>query len=317
MRASGSEISFVKFSTHNRLFRDILRTLLRRPTSDELLIFDISGNRDSIRAASLYSRVLWIDHHVWTPEVHPPNVEFVLDSEQRSATSIVAKYFSVSDFSEIADEIDTNDVRSEKAEKLRRVVAAIRNRFHGKALESELFKLAKNIAESGIEVVEREDYRSLREEFENYVRRSLENLTFRIAEKDGKRISAIFPENPVPTFMVLEELKRRVEEPLDVIAIIYLNQKGARVEFRTQTDKNVLEIAKKYGGGGHLKASGANVSAERMRELLKDLGILGEELSEGSQSCDSPEEGENGGKSISENHSEPDAYERAGEELKE
>ncbi|MDI3502864.1 MAG: hypothetical protein PWR09_989, partial [Archaeoglobi archaeon] len=29
IRASGSEISFVKFSTHNRLFRDILRTLLR------------------------------------------------------------------------------------------------------------------------------------------------------------------------------------------------------------------------------------------------------------------------------------------------
>lgn len=317
MRALGSEISYVKFSTHNRLFRDILRTLLRRPTSDELFIIDISGDRDSIRAASLYSKVFWIDHHLWTPEIRPENVEFILDSTERSATSIVARYFSVNDFSEIADEIDVNEVRNEMAEKLRRVVAAIRNRFYGRALESELLRLARDIAESGVEVVERDDYRKLREEFENYVRRSLKNLTFRVAEKDGKRISVIFPENPVPTFMVLEELKKSVESPIDLIAIIYLNQKGARVEFRTQTEENVLEIARKYGGGGHLKASGANVSAERMSELLKDLGIFGEELSEGSHREDSPEEGENRGESVSENHSEPDAYQRTEKELEE
>jgi len=307
LRACGSEVSMVKFSTHNRLFRDILRTLLRRSTSDELFVFDISGNADSIKAASLYSHVTWIDHHVWSPEIQPENVEFLIDSTEKSATSIVARHFSVFDFTSLADEIDVNDVKSEEGEKLRMLIAAIRHRFHGRMMEERLYNLSRDIAESGIEVIEREDYRALREEFEAHVRRMLEDLTFRVVEKEGKRISVVFPDSPVPTFKVLEELKRRVEGPLDIIAIIYLNNKGARVEFRTQTEENVLEIAKKFGGGGHIKASGANVSSERMQELLRELGILSEDSSEASHRENSPGEGYERSNGVSENHSDPDA----------
>jgi|Deesub1362B_J571_1020462.scaffolds.fasta_scaffold00070_7 oligoribonuclease NrnB/cAMP/cGMP phosphodiesterase (DHH superfamily) len=309
LKACGSEVSLIKFSTHNRLFRDILRTLLRASTSDELFVLDISGNRDAIRAASLYSRVLWIDHHVWSPELQPDNVEFLIDSTQRSATSIVSRYLSVFDFSSLADEIDVNEVRSEEGEKLRRLIAGIRFKFRGNFMERKLSQLSRDIANEGIEVIERDDYRGIREEFERYAVKSLENLTVRVLEKEGKRISVVFPENPVPTFMVLEELKRKSEEPIDIIAIVYLNKNGARVEFRTQTEENVLEIAKKFGGGGHLKASGANVSSERMEELLRDLGILTESSFERSYCEESPEESEKRSKSISENYSEPHAHE--------
>jgi phosphoesterase RecJ-like protein len=54
-------------------------------------------------------------------------------------------------------------------------------------------------------------------------------------------------------------------------------EKGVLCELRS-ADKNINPIAVKYGGGGHAKASGANVKdRETAMAMLHDLELLTEE----------------------------------------
>ena len=77
------------------------------------------------------------------------------------------------------------------------------------------------------------------------------------------------------------------DAPFDVIAVLihkyfrigkdrnnkYKNKRFTKVEFRTHTDRDILELAKLFGGGGHKLASGATImDGLDVEELIKSIG---------------------------------------------
>jgi bifunctional oligoribonuclease and PAP phosphatase NrnA len=73
-------------------------------------------------------------------------------------------------------------------------------------------------------------------------------------------------------------------------AVILVEQqsKQAKVSFRSRTDLDVAAIAEQFGGGGHLKASGAMLPGPLMSARTRVLEILREALSCPATSADAP-----------------------------
>ena len=266
----------VYFTSPVQLRDAICRSVFHLKSLGELYIFDLAGENKAVYAASMYDRVVWIDHHDWEPEDKPKHVEIIIDKKAKSAARVVAQYFDLkSPLVDLADQIDTNSVKDEDAEKIRTVVGALRYQFSGVELNRKLYKFARELMNEDLSFLD--SYNDITGEYLRWVEKVLENAkkgakTFHVS---GLKVVIYETMETVPVYLVSNE----IDDDADIIVIL-IHRLGrekpiTKLEFRTHTDVDVLKLAKFFGGGGHKKASGASVGdIVTIPEVLKAVELL-------------------------------------------
>ncbi|MCX8173124.1 MAG: hypothetical protein N3F63_00725 [Thermoplasmata archaeon] len=268
---------WVYFSSPNRLTNTICSTILNTDGRDSLYICDISGNRKSVGCAAVYDRVVWLDHHVWEDFCVPENINLVVDPKSKSATRVTGIHTGILDFAEIADEIDTNNVVTETAERFRTITFAIKILYPRQEVYRALYDLTATIAEKGLGVIYRPIFDEMVARYNVVIEAAISKAlsTKQDFTVGDTKVSIISMPDSIP----IAPLFNRIENAgIDVL--VFMNQRidessGARtkLEFRTQTEFDVLKIARAFGGGGHLFASGATVTGplgiEQILEKIK------------------------------------------------
>ncbi len=257
----------VVFTSPAALKDALCRNMVKR-NLDELYIFDLSGSRETLRIASAWKKVVWIDHHSWKPEDSFENVEIVL-KQAPSAASLVAEYFGTGEeLKSIANEIDTNSVKSEEAEFLRSLIGAVKWKFSAnpRELNAKLKEIARELAFHGIEKLQSTESSALLiQEFKTFLEPALKEVVekTKITRINGLKVAIYESPKFLPVYAIMEELSKHREAPFDVIAVLSHRAVGnnilTKLELRTQTGYNVLELAKRLNGGGHKVAAGATI----------------------------------------------------------
>ncbi len=256
------------FTTPANLRNTLCRSMINKDL-DELYIFDLSGNKQTCRIASAFSRVIWIDHHVWEEKEEYDNIEFII-GQSPSACELASKYFGIkSELVDIVNEIDTNNVKSEDAIFFRDIEGAIKYKFskNPSILNKKLIELAKIIAFEGLDRIKSIDsFTKLLLDYREWLSKVEKEIIKRtiIKEINGYKLAFYETTYAIPTYLVFNKLKEHEMAPFDMIVVFYykssLNRVTTKLEFRTQTNKDVLKIAKLLGGGGHKIAAGASLT---------------------------------------------------------
>ncbi len=255
----------------------ICKSIQHKKSLGELYIFDLAGENKAVYAAAIYDKVLWIDHHDWNPDGKFEHVEIVVDSKAKSAASVVANYFNISSpLVDLADQIDTNDVKDEIAEKIRLTIGAIRYKYSGIELTRNLRELAYDLSTEELSRLDK--YEEIVKEYSTWVdelKRTAKERT-KIYHVGNLKVGIYETTESIPVYIVGNELDNDID--IIVILIHRITEQGkstTKLEFRTHTDKDVLKIAKFYGGGGHIRASGASVNEiVTAPEILKAIELL-------------------------------------------
>lgn len=255
----------VYFSSPSQIKDTICYSILGHKHLDEIIISDITGNRESIILSSVYEKALWLDHHDWssiTTKI-PENVTVIVRPEKKSAARVVAEHFELNSvLVDIADEVDTNNIRSEEARTIRNIVGGLRMTFHGSQLKEELLNLAVELNKEDFNSL-KEKYRNIEERYKKYT----EEIAREIREKtkeyvvNNLKIGIYETTESIPVYIAASELEYRRFDIL-IVMLYGISKNGkpyTKMEFRTHTNTDVLKIAKFFGGGGHLLASGATV----------------------------------------------------------
>ncbi len=264
------------FTSPVQLRDAICHSVMKRKTLGELYIFDLAGENKALFAAAIYDRVVWIDHHEWKPDVNLEHMNIIIDSSAKSAAEVVAKEFEIqSSLVELANQIDTNSIVDKNAEKIRAIIGALRWKYSGFELSRNLYKFSRELINEDFSIFSSyenivSEYIKWAENFKLKVRK--ETKYFRV-----KNLKIAIFETPqsVPVYLIGNEIPNDVD-----ILIVMIHRPGmghplTKLEFRTYTDKDVLKIAKFYGGGGHRKASGASVAdLVTVPEVLKTIELL-------------------------------------------
>ncbi len=287
------------FTTPTKIFNTLAKSIpeLNKVEDEDfnigqLFICDLSLNRDTLLGSSVFNTVKWFDHHeVDSNEQYDQeldNVEILIDSMSDSTTSIVCRYYNLNiELGNIADEIDSNNVTTELAQRVRDIIGALKLKYSGTRLKTLLFGFATELSEDINNINDDlynpiiEEYQKWLEEFDNFTKENIKLHTI-----NGHKIGILETENTAPVFSIFNNLKNHPEAPLDILTIMihkyfrigkdrnnkYKNKKFTKLEFRTYTDQNILELAKLFGGGGHKFASGATVmDGVEIEELLKSI----------------------------------------------
>jgi nanoRNase/pAp phosphatase (c-di-AMP/oligoRNAs hydrolase) len=271
------------FTSAAKLRDTICSSIIGNENLDELYIFDIAASEKTLLLSSLYEKAFWIDHHIWFVKNKFPNVKVFVDTKARSCAEIVSKIFEIeSELVEIANQIDKNEVKTEEAEFLRDLVGAVRWKYSGAFLNSKLKAIAKALSSHGIEKFEQDEkfvdlLNSFRLECKK-IEKDVEKK-IKIFELNEKKIAIYETMKQVPIYLVVNKLIEHPQKPFDIIAVImhkmnFLAKKlSTKIELRTQTQQNVYEIAKFFGGGGHEQASGATINefltSDKFLEIVK------------------------------------------------
>ncbi|MFH7882588.1 MAG: hypothetical protein QW140_02635 [Candidatus Aenigmatarchaeota archaeon] len=280
----GNTRARVYFSSAFRLIYTLCKTIESDNTLKDLYIFDLSGNEKALRLASVFDKVIWIDHHKWSFEKKPENIELKLDSSSPSASSLIAEYFGVdSPLVKIADEIDVNSAESEEAIFLRDLIASTKWKFSGKLLANKLKNISIALAFSGLDEFEkRHQVAELLSEYRKWVKEIEQNILskVRVFNVNDSKIAIFETFESIPVHTINNKLLEHEEAPFDLIAVIMhkfnVNTKniGTKIELRTQTEKDIFPIAESLGGGGHMKACAATlkefINTEKFVEFLKE-----------------------------------------------
>ncbi len=268
------DVEKVYFTSPANLLRTLGRVLYEQGEEKEIIITDLSGNQKHVNVASVFKKVIWLDHHVWENVNTPNNVEIYV-KPYNSAVKVVAEYFNLNDdisreLVKIAEEIDSNNLKSEKAYFLRDLIAAFKWKYQRSHYEY-LYLLAKELSDLGLKALDKEQYKELVKEYRSWLQSKILDIILRSRpyEVSGNKVLIIRLNESIPTFFVYEVISNRIEDKFDYIFVVYENPKGTRIEIRTQTGKEVLPIARKLGGGGHKYAAGVT-----LRRKVKDEEIL-------------------------------------------
>ncbi len=253
------------FSTNTRLKDTICASMIGNENLEELCIFDISPSELTLRLASIYQEVLWIDHHKCSIREAPENVKLIIDSDAPSAAQVIANFLKIEDpLVDLANQIDTNNVKSEEASFLRDLIGAIKWKYKGPTRISKLKSIAKTLLRKGVEEFERnESMVRLVNEFREWQEKAVEEGLKRILffNVEDKKIAIYESTFMVPAYVLTEKLREHEKAPFDIIAmLIHRAQKDkiiTKIELRTHTGFDVYKIANFFGGGGHKVASGA------------------------------------------------------------
>ena len=247
---------------------------------ENLYILDISANRKTILLSSIFNKATWIDHHQWENLEIPKNVEVFVE-ESESTAKVVAKILRMNDpLVEIANEIDSNNIKSDSAKFFRDLVSAIKWKY-GKTQSLKFRQIAKILAFKGLDELEKEvENAKLIEEHLSW----LQSIVLEILEKtkefevNGKKILISETTKSLPVYFIYENLKKN--KFFDILCVFYRKIDMRRkipitkIEVRSN-DEDALKIAKIFNGGGHKLASGATInkylSVEEFLDKIKQV----------------------------------------------
>jgi nanoRNase/pAp phosphatase (c-di-AMP/oligoRNAs hydrolase) len=247
---------------------------------ENLYILDISPNRKTILLSSIFKKTIWIDHHQWENLEIPNNVEVFVE-EAESAAKVVAKVLKIEDpLVDIANEIDTNNIKSDSAKFFRDLISAIKWKY-GKTQSLKFRQIAKTLAFSGLDELEKDGENiKLIEEHSNW----LQSIVPEILEKakefevNGKKIVIFETAKSLPVYFVYDSLKK--SKSFDVLCVFYRKVDMRRkipltkIEVRSNNE-DALRIARIFDGGGHKLASGATInrylSIEEFLDRIKQV----------------------------------------------
>jgi len=245
---------------------------------ETLYILDISANKKTILLSSLFNKAIWMDHHQWEILEIPKNVEVFLEDAESTA-KVVAKVLKVeSPLVEIANEIDTNNVKSEEARFFRDLVSAIKWKY-GKLQSLKFRQLVKILAFKGLNELEKDvENAKIIEEHISWLNSLAQEILEKTKEFDvnGKKILIFETTKNLPVYFIYEKLKE--SRNFDILCVFYrridLKRKIpiTKIELRSKSE-DVVKIARIFDGGGHKLASGATInrylSIEEFLEKLK------------------------------------------------
>jgi len=264
----------VYFTSPARLIRTIGNSIYVDGVKNNLYIFDISGNKLTIKASSLFNNAIWIDHHEWEENLEYvknfENVKAIVDPKASSAASVVAQYFNVSsNLLKYADEIDTNNIKSVESER----ILYITESFRAEANWHKMLEFAKKLANNEDEIYN-PAYDKIIEDRKIFINKAIEFAKKNVViEKIGNiDIGIIETDEMLPVSKVYDNIKCDI-----FVAIMFQNNTNnhvTKIELRSNKI-NVYTIAKELGGGGHKCASGATlegkIGAKDILEKIKTI----------------------------------------------
>jgi oligoribonuclease NrnB/cAMP/cGMP phosphodiesterase (DHH superfamily) len=290
------------FTTPSKIFSTLAESIPQIPPGKspfsigDLYICDLDVHRDTLLGSTIYDNIIWVDHHIketFVDELQPelPSVTLIIDQDADSAADLVAKYFEItSGFETMANNIDINDAKNPEEERLRDLVSALNMKYSKSPneLSKHLFQLA-NICSEDIFNINDEKYNAILEEYQEWLSKMNESLTknLKIHEVNNKNVAVFETQEPAPVWALFNSLKDHEKGPFDLFAVLLHRPGGkkdrssignplTKIEFRTQTDLNVYDIAKSFGGGGHKSASGAVVTdGIKSNEFIKRIESSG------------------------------------------
>jgi nanoRNase/pAp phosphatase (c-di-AMP/oligoRNAs hydrolase) len=247
---------------------------------ENLYILDISPNRKTILLSSIFKKTIWIDHHQWENLEIPNNVEVFVE-EAESAAKVVAKVLKIEDpLVDIANEIDTNNIKNDSAKFFRDLISAIKWKY-GKTQSLKFRQIAKILAFRGLDELEKNvENAKLIEEHSNW----LQSIVPEILEKakefevNGKKIVIFETTKSLPVYFVYDTFKK--SKSFDILCVFYRKVDMRRkipvtkIEVRSNNE-DALKIARIFDGGGHKLASGATInrylSIEEFLDRIKQV----------------------------------------------
>jgi nanoRNase/pAp phosphatase (c-di-AMP/oligoRNAs hydrolase) len=259
-KALGS--SMVLFSGPNSISKTIDSIKNKK---QKLVVLDIAPTKEALDKAKSFNGVLWIDHH----EEHetqsiPVNLKLII-KQMPSTANVISEEFKINNekLVKIANEIDTNNVKLEEAEKLRDYVGYIKDTAKGiifAPMARELITKLDNLV------------------FLNNPHTILKLAAYRVQEKKkadmlktneqevrGNKI--VFTE--IAGSLTNYEIMKKVKG--DYVIIFHRKSRGIKLDFRTTSEKDVLKLAELFKGGGHLHASGAFTDNTNISNIKKRI----------------------------------------------
>jgi oligoribonuclease NrnB/cAMP/cGMP phosphodiesterase (DHH superfamily) len=269
--------AYLHFSSPSILHKTLCKILDLDP--ETLYILDISANTKSAVIASLFKKVIWIDHHLWENFDIPKNVEVFVE-EAESTAKIVAKVLKIdTHLVRMANEIDTNSIKSEESKFFRDLISAIKWKYN-KLQIIKFRQISKILAFKGLEELEKDlENTKIIEEHLNW----LNSLTPEIIEKtqefevNGKKVLIFETNKSLPVYFIYEKLNEA--KNFDILCVFYRKVDMKRkipvtkIELRSKND-DLLKVARYFNGGGHRLACGATLprylSVDEFLQKLKE-----------------------------------------------
>jgi len=255
------EVEKVYFTSPAKLVKTLCIIISGEGYENSLYVFDMSGKKESLTISSVFNEVLWIDHHEWDETEKNKKLEnltLVLDSNAKSAASVVNEYFHLnSDLASYADEIDTNNMKTEASEKIYHVVESLKSEFKYKELLDFARKISRDENEifndSYNEIIDKHKKwldDAIKMALQNLEIKNIKNLKIGIVEKDFVPLSKIFD-----------------NVDCDILIGVTRQNTNTKIEFRSK-NYDVYSIAKKLGGGGHKMASGTTLNGIFTKDFI-------------------------------------------------
>ena len=255
--------SYLHFSSSPYLHKTICKLI--DFDIENLYILDISANRKTMLLSSIFSKAIWIDHHQWEDLEIPKNVEVFVEIAE-SAAKVVAKILRFEDgLVEIANEIDTNNIKSYSAKFFRDLISAIKWKY-GKNQSLKFRQIAKILAFKGLDYLEKDvENVKLVDEHLNWLQSIIPEIleNTKEFEIDGKKILIFETTRSLPVYFIYDNLK--VSRSFDILCVFYRKIDMIRkipitkIEVRSNSE-DALKIARIFDGGGHKVASGATIN---------------------------------------------------------
>ena len=266
----------VYFSGPRIIEKTLIKAISENNKSEEVFITDIVPTQEAIYLSSYFKKATWIDHHIWDNMEVTSRVN-LYRKEYKSAARVVAEFLNVdSKYLDFIDDIDSNDIKNPLEKDFRDIVTGIRF-FYPKSYGILFLDIAKKLSEdNNIESIIR-NYETILNNFRDVLMKNEDKIIMntKIHKIGNTEVFFVKFNMNIPAFYVVETLQKRIKKDIDYIFILYDN----RGEIRTTTGKNVLEIAKELGGGGHKHAAGfqylsENDLIEKINEIFKRKNIV-------------------------------------------
>ncbi|MEM1782451.1 MAG: DHHA1 domain-containing protein [Nanopusillaceae archaeon] len=261
----------VYFSGPRTINKTLAKLIFEGKNDEDLYITDIALNQEGIFLSSCFKKAFWIDHHHSNDFEKTSRINLYILNE-KSAARVVSKFLNLEDsLVEIADNIDSNNIEKEIERDFRDLISAIRF-YNPKTYPIFFISIAKELylGEKIEKIIEKRA--EILKRFRNFLKEKEDKiiLSSKIYNFNNAKVLIVDLDDNIPSFTILDILKKRIKENLDYVIILYEN----RGEVRTTTGKKVIDLAKYLGGGGHIYAAGFQFdNKERVIEKIKEFFV--------------------------------------------
>lgn len=267
------------FTTPYSIKRILLSNILKlnnKTKNISLYVLDICPSYETLVLSSLFKQAYWIDHHEHEKFYFKPKNVKIFWQKQDSCVSTLINFLikngikineNINLIKKIANEIDTNNIKEEKARIFRSFIGWNKWKYKGSVFSLEIEKIVKEICDEGIEkFLEKKEIEKKSLEYEKYLNEKWKEIEKKIEYKliNKVKIAYLFLHESFPVYYISEKLKNIV----DILCVCF-KLENIKFELRSFNNINLLEIAKKFNGGGHKNACGGVIDMEKDEFLKK------------------------------------------------